>query len=270
MNLVDFVFRSKEFFKSLFHNLLDRKIHNTQKKWMQNSNILFTQIKSGTTFLTNFFAAYNYLQYNFKGEFDLSKPEKYGAFRITRSNFKDIKNNIDDFNKRFNNSMQFLFVTHHRQHMPDNFYPKTKIIMTSREKVDWLDSALDFKYTKRDKKLSRKKAINLLLKRFKNTDIDQKLIQKNHRLSITLTYPCLINDQDLINAFHFLGIKLNLDQLKKIKKMISKEKIKKVEKEIGHTLIAGKFLKNSSFISENNNNKSNLTIEEINYIKNYF
>lgn len=269
MNLVDFIFRSKEFLKSLFHNLLDRKIHNTQKKWMQNSNILFTQIKSGTTFLTNFFAAYNYLQFNFKGEFDLSKPEKYGAFRITRSNFKDIKNNIEDFNKRFNNSMQFLFVTHHRQNTPKNFYPETKIIMTSREKVDWLDSALDFKYTKRNKKLSRKKAINLLLKRYKNVDIDQKLIQKNHEASILLMYPYLMNDQELINTFQFLGINLNLDKVKKIKKMISKEKIKEVEKKLGHTLIAGKFLKDLSFISENQHNKSNLTTEEINYAKNY-
>ena len=269
MNLLDFIFRSKELFKSLFHNLLDKRVHDSQKKWMQNSNILFTQIKSGTTFLTNFFAAFNYLQFNFKGEFDLSKPEKYGAFRITRSNFKDIKDNIENFNKRFNNSMQFLFVTHHRQHMPENFYPKTKIIMTSREKIDWIDSALDFKYTKRNKKLSRKKAINLLLKRYKNTDNEQKLIKKNYRPSILLMYPYYINDHELINTFQFLGINLNLDKVKKIKKMISKEKIKEVEKKLGHTLIAGKFLKDLSFINEKENNKSNLTYDEIYYIKNY-
>ena len=46
--------------------------------------------------------------------------------------------------------------------------------------------------------------------------------------------------------------------VKKIKKMISKEKIKEVEKKLGHTLIAGKFLKDLSFINEKENNKSQL------------
>ena len=267
--MINFFWRSKEFIKTKLNKLIDKKMHQQQRQWMQGSNILFTQIKSGTTFFTNFFAATNYLRFNFKDEFDLTQPEKYGAFRITRSNYKNIEKKIKNFNENFSSSMPFLFVSHHRQLIPKILDSKTKVIMTTREKIDWIDSALDFKFVKREKKLSRKMAIDLLLKRYKNTDLDQKNLQIDHKQSIILNYENLFNNKEIIDAFQFLGINLNQDTVEKIKNMISKEKIKEAEEKLGYAIVAGKDFKPKSFINEKEVNKSNFTLDEIQYIKDH-
>ena len=246
----NFFWRAKEFIKSKIHNSIDKEMLDQQQKWMQSSNILFTQIKSGTTFLTNFFAANNYLTFDFEDEFDLTQPEKYGAFNITRSNYKKVKEIITIFKEKYDNNIPLLFVTHHREHLPKILNAETNIIMTTRERVDWLDSALDFKFVKREKKITRKMAIDLLLKRYKNTDFDQKILNKDHNKSIILRYEKLFNDQELIRVFQFLKININVNKIKKIKKMVSIDQIKNAEKKLGYPLIAGKDFKGKSFINE--------------------
>jgi hypothetical protein len=58
--LKDFFWRIKEFIRNKINSYLDRNTHSLQQEWFQNSIILFTQMKSGTTYLKNFFAALNH------------------------------------------------------------------------------------------------------------------------------------------------------------------------------------------------------------------
>lgn len=211
-------------------------------------------MKSGTTYLKNFFAAINYIKFNFKGELDLFCTEKYGAFRVSRSNYKNIQKIIILSNKKFNNSMPFLFVTHSRERLPEKFGNKTKIVMTTRNKLDWVDSALDFKFARRKKSISRETAINLLLKRYKKTNNDQLNIKKEYDKSI------------IIKIFKFLEIDINLELVNKVKKMISKKKIIEAEKKKGRSLVGSTTLKS---MFNDNINRSNLTDSEIKKILDY-
>lgn len=211
-------------------------------------------MKSGTTYLKNFFAAINYIKFNFKGELDLFCTEKYGAFRVSRSNYKNIQKIIILSNKKFNNSMPFLFVTHSRERLPEKFGNKTKIVMTTRNKLDWVDSALDFKFARRKKSISRETAINLLLKRYKKTNNDQLNIKKEYDKSI------------IIKIFKFLEIDINLELVNKVKKMISKKKIIEAEKKKGRALVGSTTLKS---MFNDNINRSNLTDSEIKKILDY-
>lgn len=262
----DFFWRVKEFFKNYFNLYRDRKAHSLQKELAQNSNVLFTQVKSGTTYFKNFFAAVNYFKFNFSGDFDLLCPEKYGAFRISRSNYKNIKKIITSCNKKYNNSMPFLIITHNRERLPEKFSDKTKIVMTTRNKLDWVDSALDFKFIRRKKTISRKTAINLLLKRYKETNLHQNNIKKEHNKALIVDFENLFNDEEIIKIFQFLEIEINLDLVNKVKKIISKERIKEVEKKKGSALVGSNKL--DTFFN-NKKNKSNLTESEIKVILDY-
>ena len=223
-------------------------------------------MKSGTTYLKNFFAAINYIKFNFKGELDLFCTEKYGAFRVSRSNYKNIQKIIILSNKKFNNSMPFLFITHSRERLPEKFGNKTKIVMTTRNKLDWVDSALDFKFVRRKKSISRETAINLLLKRYKKTNNDQLNIKKEYDKSIIINYENLFDDEEIIKIFKFLEIDINLELVNKVKKMISKKKIIEAEKKKGRALIGSTTLKS---MFNDNINKSNLTDSEIKKILDY-
>tara|TARA_B100000902_G_C27239695_1_gene879348 strand:- start:386 stop:1195 length:810 start_codon:yes stop_codon:yes gene_type:complete len=265
-SIKDFFWRLKEFVKNHFNLYLERKAHHLEKELAQNSNILFTQVKSGTTYFQNFFAAVNYFKFNFTGDFDLLCPEKYGAFRISRSNYKNIKKIVTSSNKKYNNSMPYLIITHHRERLPEKFSDKTKIVMTTRNKLDWVDSALDFKFIRRKKTISRKTAINLLLKRYKETNLHQKNIKKEHDKAVIVNYENLFNDEEIIKIFQFLKIEINLELVNKVKKIISKEKIKEVEKKKGSALVGSKKL--DSFFNDKKN-KSDLTESEIKIILDY-
>ena len=264
--LKDFFWRIKEFIKNKINSYLDRNAYSLQREWSQNSNILFTQMKSGTTYLKNFFAALNYIKFDFKGEFDLFCPEKYGVFRFTRHNYLQLQNIRMQLNKRFNYSMPFLFITHHREKLPKVLKDKTKIIMTTRNIVDWVDSALDFKFVRRKKLISRDQAIKLLLKRYKKTHNDQMNIKKTYDQSIIVDFENLFDDKEIIKIFKFLNIEIDLILVNKVKKLISKEEIIKAEKKMGKALIGSNSL--NSFFNDKKN-KSKLTNLEIKKILNY-
>ena len=264
--LKDAFWRIKEFIKNKINSCLDRNAYSLQRGWSQNSNILFSQMKSGTTYLKNFFAEYNYIKFDFKGEFDLFCPEKFGVFSLTRDNFLQLQNIRMQLNKKFNYSMPFLFITHHRERLPKVLKDKTKIIMTTRNIVDWVDSALDFKFVRRKKLISREQAINLLIKRYKKTHNDQINIKKIHHQSIIVDFENLFDDKEIIKIFKFLNFEIDLVLVTKIKKLISKEKIIEAEKKMGRALIGSKYL--NSFFNDKKN-KSKLTDLEIKKILNY-
>ena len=162
--------------------------------------------------------------------------------------------------------MPFLIITHNRERLPEKFSDKTKIVMTTRNKLDWVDSALDFKFIRRKKTISRKTAINLLLKRYKETNLHQNNIKKEHNKALIVDFENLFNDEEIIKIFQFLEIEINLDLVNKVKKIISKERIKEVEKKKGSALVGSNKL--DTFFN-NKKNKSNLTESEIKVILDY-
>lgn len=201
----------------------------------QNYPCLYlSQMKSGTTYICNFFVVYNQLNYGLLNG-DLSNAHKYGVFRSDKPlstdeltlNFNYFLENIRKYEINFVQAHYLRSLNQAREHLP----------CSTRRIYDYANSSYDFHFVKRnkfDKSLDR--ALREIIENYIIAHGQQKIAIQKSRSYCVIKYEDLIADPKItfnkITAFLSEG-NINLDLVDKCIAMVSKSKIEAFVAKVG-------------------------------------